>query len=174
LVSPLITGVKVSAENPQLIFGSPYSQYSRFDIDARYYRVFPKLNKIATRLIAGVGFPYGNSDALPYIKQFFIGGSNSIRAFRARTLGPGSYPPPSADSITFLEQAGDIKLEVNGEYRFNLVSIIKGAVFVDAGNIWLLHDDPLRPGGVFLPDKFLSQMAVGTGLGVRADASFFV
>ncbi|HYV92025.1 MAG TPA: BamA/TamA family outer membrane protein [Chitinophagales bacterium] len=174
LINGLITGVKVNSENPQLIFGSPYSQYSRFDIDGRYYRVFPKLNKIATRLIAGVGFPYGNSDALPYIKQFFIGGSNSIRAFRARTLGPGSYPPPSIDSITFLEQAGDIKLEVNGEYRFNLVSIIKGAVFVDAGNIWLLHDDPLRPGGLFQINTFWTQMAVGTGFGLRADASFFV
>lgn len=124
--------------------------------------------------MAGIGIPYGNSNALPYIKQFFIGGSNSIRAFRARTLGPGSYPPPPADSITFLEQAGDMKLELNGEYRFNLVSIIKGAVFVDAGNIWLLHNDPLREGGLFQFSTFWTQMAVGTGFGLRADASFFV
>ncbi|MEO5674733.1 MAG: BamA/TamA family outer membrane protein [Chitinophagales bacterium] len=174
LISRLFNGVQVNAENPQTIFGSPYSQYSRFDIDVRYFRVFPRNNKIATRIIAGVGIPYGNSDALPYIKQFFIGGSNSIRAFRSRTLGPGTYPPPSADSITFLEQAGDMKLELNGEYRFNIISILKGAVFVDAGNIWLLHDDPLRPGGLFIPGEFLNQLAVGTGFGLRVDASFFV
>ncbi len=173
-INSIFTGVKVNAENPQIIFGSPYSQYSRFDIDARYYHIFPRSNKIATRIITGIGIPYGNSNALPYIKQFFIGGSNSIRAFRARTLGPGSYPPPSADSITFLEQAGDMKLELNGEYRFNLISILKGAVFVDAGNIWLLRDDPLRAGGVFHLNTFWSQMAVGTGFGLRVDASFFV
>lgn len=174
LISRLFNGVQVNAENPQTIFGSPYSQYSRFDIDVRYFRVFPRNNKIATRIIAGVGIPYGNSDALPYIKQFFIGGSNSIRAFRARTLGPGTYPPPSADSITFLEQAGDMKLELNGEYRFNIISILKGAVFVDVGNIWLLNEDPLRPGGVFKVNEFWNQLAVGTGFGLRVDASFFV
>ncbi|MCY7409654.1 MAG: BamA/TamA family outer membrane protein [Chitinophagales bacterium] len=173
-VNGLITGEKVNSENPQLLFGSAYSQYARFDFDARYFRVFPKKNKIATRILAGIGLPYGNSNALPYIKQFFIGGSNSIRAFRARTLGPGSYPPPSTDSITFLEQAGDMKLELNGEYRFNLVGILKGAVFVDAGNIWLLLNDTLRPGGVFQLNTFWNQMAMGTGFGLRIDASFFV
>ena len=109
-----------------------------------------KGNKIATRIIAWVlGIPYGNSNELPYIKQFFIGGSNSIRAFRYNTLGPGSLKPPPADSATFLQQAGDMKLEMNAEYRFNLISILKGAVFVDGGNIWLLHNDPSRPGGQF-------------------------
>jgi outer membrane protein assembly factor BamA len=173
LINNTFNNQKVDPENPVKVFDLPYSQYSRFDVDGRYYYVFDKNNKIATRLKAGIGIPYGNSDALPYIKQFFIGGSNSIRAFRSRTLGPGTYPPPSADTITFFEQAGDMRLEGSAEYRFNIISILKGAVFVDAGNIWLLHNDPLRPGGVFEKD-FLNEIAVGTGFGIRADANFFV
>jgi outer membrane protein assembly factor BamA len=102
--------------------------------------------------------PYGNSDVLPYIKQFFIGGSNSIRAFRARTLGPGTYPPPPPDSVGFFDQSGDIKLEMNAEYRFNLISVLKGAVFADAGNIWLIHDDPVGRAASFMHQLFLASL----------------
>jgi outer membrane protein insertion porin family len=174
LLNNAFSSKNVNPEDPAMLFNTPYSQYSRFEIDARYFHVFDKKNKIATRLITGVGVPYGNSDALPYIKQFFIGGSNSIRAFRARTLGPGTYPPPSPDSLSFFEQAGDIKLEMNAEYRFNIISVIKGAVFVDAGNVWLLQNDPLRPGGLFEVKDFMNELAFGTGLGLRADVNFFV
>ncbi|MBA2408168.1 MAG: BamA/TamA family outer membrane protein [Chitinophagales bacterium] len=173
LINNTFNQQKTDPENPVKLFNLPYSQYSRFDVDGRYYYVFDKNNKIATRLKAGIGIPYGNSDALPYIKQFFIGGSNSIRAFRSRTIGPGTYPPPPDSTITFFEQAGDMRLEGSAEYRFNIISILKGALFVDAGNIWLLHEDTLRPGGVFQKD-FLSEVAVGTGFGIRADANFFV
>lgn len=172
LVNNTFNQQKTDPENPVKLFDLPYSQYSRFDLDGRYYYVFDKNNKIATRLRAGIGIPYGNSDALPYIKQFFIGGSNSIRAFRSRTLGPGSYPPDTINS--FLGQAGDMRLEGSAEYRFNIISILKGALFVDAGNIWLLHEDTLRPGGVFKTDSFLKELAVGVGFGIRADANFFV
>src|SRR5690606_1896536 len=102
-----------------------------------------------SRLIAGVGYPYGNSSELPFIRQFFIGGTNSIRAFRARSLGPGSYNP-NVDASSFLpDQSGDIKLEFNTEYRAKLFSVVHGAVFVDAGNIWLMNKNPLKPGGEF-------------------------
>ena len=113
--------------------------------------------------------------ALPYIRQFYVGGSNSVRAFDARTLGPGSYRlPDSSASRTYLDQAGDIKLEANVEYRFPILGIVKGALFVDAGNIWMLRDDPDRPGGTFAWKTFLDEIAVGTGVGVRFDLSFFI
>jgi outer membrane protein assembly factor BamA len=126
-------------------------------------------------LIAGIGVAYGNSATLPYVKQFYIGGSNSVRAFNARGLGPGSYKiPDSVAAKSFIDQAGDIKLEVNSEYRFPIVSIVKGALFVDAGNIWLLREDPGRPGGKFSGKTFLDEIAVGTGFGLRLDLSFFI
>jgi outer membrane protein assembly factor BamA len=130
---------------------------------------------LATRLIAGVGFAFGNSSIMPYVKQFTVGGSNSVRAFDPRSLGPGSYrTPDSLAANSFVDQAGDIKLEANVEYRFPLVSILRGALFVDAGNIWLVRDDPSRPGAKFRGSTFLDQIAVGTGFGIRFDLSFFV
>ena len=115
---------------------------------------------------------------MPYIKQFSIGGSSSIRAFPARSIGPGTYNVRDnipTDSTLFIDQRGDIKLEGNLEYRFDIIKALKGAVFVDAGNIWLARADTLhRPGGEFHSDKFLRQLAVGTGLGLRLDFSFFV
>lgn len=173
IVNTTVSGKKSNPENPSTLFGSPYSQYTRFDIDGRYFYSHKGNNKIATRVIGGIGIPYGNSSSLPYIKQFFIGGSNSIRAFRSRTLGPGSTPSPSADTISFFEQSGDLKLEMNAEYRFGIISIVKGAVFTDIGNIWLIHDDPSRPLGQFTPD-FYKELAVGAGAGLRFDASFIV
>jgi outer membrane protein assembly factor BamA len=126
-------------------------------------------------LIAGIGVAYGNSATLPYVKQFNIGGSNSVRAFSARSLGPGSYKiPDSVAAKSFIDQAGDIKLEVNSEYRFPIVSILRGALFIDAGNIWLLQEDPARPGSQFSSKTFLDEIAVGTGFGLRLDLSFFI
>jgi hypothetical protein len=162
--------------NPYKIFGTPYSEYSRFDVDLReYYNTINQTSSIASRLIAGIGIAHGNSSTLPYVKQFYIGGSNSVRAFDARALGPGSFKTP--DSLlahSFLDQAGDIKLEANIEYRFPIVSVFRGAFFVDAGNIWLRNDDPNRPGGTFSGKTFLDEIAVGAGFGVRLDLSFFI
>src|SRR5690606_7821972 len=121
---------------------------------------------------AGVGFSYGNSKEMPYIKQFFNGGTNSIRAFRARSIGPGSYRADVAATSFLPDQSGDIRLEVNTEYRAKLFSIVHGAVFVDAGNIWLFHDDE-KPGAKFSSD-FLKEFAVGTGVGLRFDLSFLI
>lgn len=169
------------------IFGIPYSQFVKGDIDFRYFLSFDKDNKLATRLIVGTGYAYGNSKTLPYIKQFSIGGSNSIRAFPARTVGPGTFdlrtltPPdevvgqdPPNNARLFIDQRGDIKLEANAEYRFNIVGFLNGAVFVDAGNIWLIRPDSERPGGTFDKNDFLNELAVGTGAGLRLDFSFFI
>jgi outer membrane protein assembly factor BamA len=162
------------------IFGLPYSQYVKGDIDFRYYWQFDEHNKIATRLILGAGYAFGNSTTMPYVKQFAIGGSNSIRAFPARSVGPGTYNVRTDTTLKdlykgtlFVDQRADIKLESNVEYRFDIIRMLKGAVFVDAGNIWLWHEDPLRQGGK-ISSNFLQQLAVGTGFGLRFDFSFFV
>jgi outer membrane protein assembly factor BamA len=138
---------------------------------------------LASRLIIGTGYAYGNSEVLPYIRQFSIGGSNSLRAFPARSIGPGTYSvttderynPPPKKIPGFVDQRGDIKLEGNVELRFDIVKAFKGALFVDAGNIWLWRD-PEAPGSgrEFNSGTFLSQLAVGTGLGFRFDFNFFV
>ena len=118
----------------------------------------------------GIGIPYGNSKAIPFEKQYFSGGSNGIRAWQVRTLGPGSYNP--TDTVSFLNQTADIKLEANAEYRFKLFWILEGAVFLDAGNIWTYKDDPARPGAQFKLNKFYKDIAVGTGAGLRFDFKF--
>lgn len=172
---------------PTKIFGTTYSQFARGQIDFRYYLNFDKQNKVATRLVIGAGYPYGNSKTLPYIKQFSIGGSNSIRAFPARTVGPGTYniqddlPPanapgekPAENPRRFIDQRGDMKLEGNVEFRFDIFSFLEGAVFADAGNIWLIREDTTRTGGIFSKDTFLRELAVGTGAGLRFDFNFFL
>ena len=160
------------------IFNSPYSQYVMGVIDFRYYRQLDKHQKLATRLILGAGYAYGNSTHLPYIKQFSIGGSSSLRAFPARSLGPGTYnvrtDPAVKTNTYFIDQRGDIKIEANIEYRFDIVKALKGALFFDAGNIWLVNKDEDRKGGEFDKDKFLGQLAAGTGFGLRYDFNFFI
>lgn len=171
----LIESRKPSDAKPFLLLGYRYSQYAKLSTDTRYYLNIDPKNRIATRLLAGVGVPYGNSNTMPYIKQFFSGGSNSIRAFLPRTIGPGSYViPDSLADKGYLDQAGDIKLEANIEYRFTIVSVLKGALFLDAGNVWLTRKNPLVPNGEFDPNRFYKEIAVGTGFGLRADISFFV
>lgn len=173
LIGLLTGGFGSSKEKPIGFAGNPYSQYTKLDLDLRYYHNFTNNAVLATRLITGVGLPYGNSETLPYIKQYFIGGTNSIRAFRARSLGPGVF----ADSTNsgFFDQSGDIKLEMNVEYRFDLFKpYVEGAFFVDAGNIWLSKETEGKPGAEFRFNKFLNQLAVGTGFGIRIDAQVVV
>ncbi|MCW3787815.1 BamA/TamA family outer membrane protein [Plebeiibacterium sediminum] len=162
-------------DRPSEIFGTAYSQYAKFDGDLRLYHSFSRKSKIVGRVAAGVAIPYGNSEYMPYNKQFYTGGASSLRAFPSRSVGPGSYvAPESLQNTIGLEQAGDIKLEANLEYRFDLISYLKGAMFVDAGNVWLLHKNEELEGGEFSFSNFTDQIAVGTGLGLRLDASFFV
>jgi outer membrane protein insertion porin family len=165
-------------DEPYQLFGSPYSQYVKGDVDFRHYWQLDKHNRLVSRLLVGAGYAFGNSETLPYIKQFSIGGSNSIRAFPARSVGPGTYDvrtdPARNDGVLFIDQRGDVKLEGNLELRFDIIKSFKGALFVDAGNIWLLRSDTARTGGQFQRKDFLRELAVGTGIGFRFDFSFFV
>ncbi len=175
LIQSGLSKEKATLDSPYKLFGYEYSQYSKLSTDTRYYLTFDKDNKIATRLIVGAGIPYGNSNTMPYIKQFFSGGSYSIRAFMPRTVGPGAYQKPdTVSNRVFLDQSGDMKLEANLEYRFTIISVLKGALFLDAGNVWLIKDNPEMPGGQFKADRFQKEIAVGTGFGLRVDVSFFV
>ena len=170
----LLQGTNYKTGDTATIFGAQYSQYVKIDGDFRYYFKNGPKSRIASRFIAGIGYPYGNSSELPFIKQFYTGGSNSIRAFRARSVGPGTYRQNALSLHDFLpDQSGDIKLEMNAEYRVRLAGIVHGALFVDAGNIWLFNDNPNKPGAKF-SKKFLNELAVGTGVGLRFDLSFLV
>ncbi len=173
-IAGLISGADVKNGKEVTILNAAFSQYLKGDIDVRYYIKAGKNSLWANRAIVGVGYPYGNSHSLPFIKQFFIGGNNSIRAFRSRSLGPGTYQG-TTDTITnyYVDQSGDIKLELNTEYRMKLVGPVNGAVFVDAGNIWLFNKDTLKPGGEFT-NQFIKQLAVGAGVGLRVDITFLV
>lgn len=172
-IAGLITGGNAKKENQKEIFDVPFSQFAKIENDFRFYHKFDDKHSIATRLIAGMAYPYGNSEHVPYSRQFFIGGSNSIRAFRARTLGPGSFDPRTLDNAFFFDQSGDVKLELNAEYRLNLYNFLNFAVFADAGNIWLVNEDTDRPGGKFSKD-WMSEIAVGGGIGLRLDFSILI
>ncbi|HEX6223092.1 MAG TPA: BamA/TamA family outer membrane protein [Chryseolinea sp.] len=172
---------KTGQGQPELL-NSPYSPYVMGSIDVRHYLTFDPRNKLASRIIIGAGYPWKAQTTLPYVKQFSIGGSNSIRAFPARSIGPGTYyvREENPDSVQFIDQRADLKLEGSIEYRFDITQkIFKGAVFLDGGNIWLLRQvSPdsagYRDGGSFQLKTFMNQLAVGTGLGLRLDFSFFV
>jgi len=179
-ITGLVTGANAKEGKEKTIFGVPFSQYAKIENDVRFYHKFTEKTSLATRLIAGVALPYGNSEHIPFSRQFFVGGSNSIRAFRARTLGPGSYDPRTDTSTrAIFDQAGDVKLEMNAEYRANLFKFLNVAAFVDAGNIWLINDEFKangeleRPGGKF-SKEFISEIAVGAGVGLRLDFSILI
>jgi outer membrane protein assembly factor BamA len=161
------------SDNPKSIFGVPFSQYSKAEMEFRHYYNFNSETKLASRIIVGAGIPYGNSDHLPFIKQFFIGGTSSIRAFRARSIGPGTFDGSEVTNSFLPDQSGDLKLEFSSELRTKIYSIVKGAVFIDAGNIWLRHKSDEKPGGEF-SSQFLNQLAVGTGFGLRFDFKFLI
>lgn len=168
-----IAGKNPTPGNPAEIDGLPYSQFVRLSSDLREYINF-KNSKLVLRFFGGVGKAYGNSSTLPYTKQFFSGGPNSIRAFPINSLGPGSYLQPRDAANLFIQQGGDVKLESNVEYRFDIFKFLKGAVFTDAGNIWLLKSDPAVTSPPFSASRFYKEIAVGTGVGLRVDVSFFV
>ncbi len=154
------------------LFNLPYSQYVRPDLDFRYYDLLGKDFSLVYRFYGGIGIPYGNSNSLPFEKAFYAGGANGMRGFKMYSLGPGSYHNDTV-SGTF-NQIGDMQFEANIEYRFPVYKFIKGALFVDAGNIWILHDSPDLPGGVFKFNTFLREVALDFGLGIRLDFNFFI
>jgi len=153
------------------LFGTDFSQFLKTDLDLRYYQVFSKSNSMVYRAYFGIGLPYGNSrnSGLPFIKKYFIGGANDIRAWQVRTLGPGSH-----NSTSTFNQIADMKLMFNAEYRFDIVSFLKGAVFIDAGNIWAIDKNDDREGALFEWNRFYKEIALGTGFGARFDFSFFI
>jgi outer membrane protein assembly factor BamA len=155
-------------------FDTPYAQYIMADIDFRYHKVLNPANRFAFRFFAGAGYPYGNADVLPFEKKYFSGGSNGIRAWQVRSLGPGSYVQSEEQADLYPNQLGDVKLEANFEYRFDLFWSLKGAVFLDAGNIWSIRPAADQPGSTFEFNNFYNEIAVGTGAGMRLDFSFFV
>ncbi len=154
------------------VFGLPYAQYVRPDADFRYYNVIGNNFSMVYRFYGGIGIPYGNSSLLPFEKAFFAGGANGMRGWKMYTLGPGSYH--NANPSATFNQIGDIQLEANVEYRFPVYGFIRGALFVDAGNIWLLQDSQDLPGGKFLFPEFFNQIALDAGLGIRFDFDFFI
>lgn len=167
----LVTGANWKTNDTISFLGSPFSQYVKAEADLRYYKQLSKKTNWANRMIIGIGLPYGNSKQIPFIKQFFAGGNNSLRGFRSRTVGPGTYKSPNIGNTQALflpDQSGDIRFEVNTEFRLKLFSIVEGAIFADAGNIWLFNDDPLKPGAKF-SSQFLKELAMDAGFGIRLD-----
>lgn len=150
-----------------------YSQFLKLTTELIGYKTMDHNNQLAMRVMGGIGYAYGNSKVMPYSEQFYIGGSNSIRAFQIRSIGPGSYHPEET-KYSYLDQTGNIKLEGNVEYRFRIYENIRGALFVDAGNVWLLKQEEERPGGELKFKDFPKTLALGTGLGVRYDFSYIV
>lgn len=151
------------------LFGIRYSQYVKGDIDYRYYQVLNSGSMMVYRIFAGIGYPYGNAMAMPFEKLYYSGGANSIRGWQARTIGPGTY----LDTISsYPNSTGDMKLEANIEYRFKLFSVLEGALFADAGNVWAIKNAEERPGSLFKLNSFYKDIAVGSGIGLRFDFKF--
>jgi len=184
-----IVNFNLDADGFRTVMGLPYQQYVKTEIDLRYYRSFGGEKQLVARINPGVGIAYGNSDQLTFEKNFFAGGSSGVRAWQARTLGPGIYnravlgSDGKADTLRAnlrnLDQLGEIKLEGNLEYRFKIADNIlnakvKGATFADIGNVWRRKQTVENPGGEFKFDQFLGQLAVGVGAGLRFDLNYFV
>lgn len=155
------------------VFNIRYSQYVKADFDFAYNQVIDPNNRFVYHAALGVGLPYGNAASLPFEKRYYSGGANSVRGWAVRTLGPGTFKTDNT-YIDFNNQSGDIKLDLNVEYRVKLFSVLEGALFLDAGNIWTIHDYETQPGGLFRFDTFYKQIAVAYGLGIRLNFNFFV
>jgi outer membrane protein assembly factor BamA len=178
LLGAALDGINGPSEDGQTLFGQKFSQYVRFRPEVVWHqRIGPYGAQLVWRTLASIAIPFGNSSTVPYVKQFYSGGTNSLRGFRARSIGPGSYSPdPTNDSngTLLVDQVGDIKFESNMEYRFPITGFFKGALFADVGNVWLYNEDPQRPGGRFKFDTALDQLAVSAGAGLRFDPEVIV
>lgn len=161
-------------EGKNEVFGLDYAQYAKLDMDFRYHYRFENQSLIATRLFGGYGIPYGNSDVMPFSKQYFSGGPYSVRAFRTRSLGPGTFRG-AEDSEQYRDQSGNIRIEANAEYRFPIVTYLNGAFFVDAGNVWnsKSQEETGFEQGQFQSD-FINELGIGAGAGLRIDIQSFV
>lgn len=160
-------------ENPYRVFGIRYSQYVKADADYSLLHIFDSRNALAVHTGFGIGVPYGNSYMLPFEKRFYGGGANGVRGWDVRTLGPGSFPGNNSVS-DFINQCGDIRLELSVEYRAKLFWVVEGAAFIDAGNIWTIRNYQNQPGGMFKFNSFYKEIAAAYGLGIRLDFSYFL
>jgi outer membrane protein assembly factor BamA len=159
------------SSNSYDFLGIRYAHFQKLTLDLRYYQPIFDRSKIVYRLYSGIGIPRKNLiQALPFEKSFFAGGSNSLRAWRARSLGPGSF----YDSNQRFDKIGDIKFEGNIETRFPITELVEGALFVDFGNVWLMGFDSLRPKGKFNWKTSINDLAVGAGFGLRFNFEFFI
>lgn len=170
----LIQGASYKNNETKELFGTVYSQFVKVEGDFRHYMKLGLNSQLASRLMLGASYSYGNSYSLPYLKQYYTGGPNGLRAFRARSVGPGSSAPENiGENNFFADQTGDYKLEINTEYRSKLAGFIHWAAFIDAGNVWLQRTDSNKPGGR-LSKELLSELAVGGGAGLRFDFDFLI
>jgi len=156
------------------LFGTPFSQFVKGQTQLVWGRRLTGDIWLVSRVAAGAAHAYGNATEVPYSEQFYVGGANSIRAFTVRSIGPGSYTPQEGTPEENFDRTGTFKFEANTELRFPLFGPLHGAVFLDTGNVWLLKDDPLRPGGTLRASSFLRDLALGTGAGLRLDIGILV
>ena len=168
-----ITGQKAGTDGSYKAMGIRYSQYVKADADYAFTHYLDRRQSIAFHVGAGIAVPYGNSEVLPFEKRFYSGGANSVRGWGVRTLGPGSFASNN-DFSNFIFQCGDIRFDVNLEYRAKLFWVVELGLFLDAGNIWTIKDYEDQPGGVFKFNKFYEQIALAYGAGIRLDFKYFL
>ena len=166
-------GFKTNSEGQHTLFNIAYAQYVKLDLDYTHLFQFDKRNALALHAGLGVAYPYGNSTILPFEKRYFSGGPNSVRGWSVRELGPGKFKGTDG-RIDFINQTGDVKLDLNAEYRTSLFWKLQGAVFIDAGNIWTLRNYEDQPGGQFKLSEFYKQIAAAYGLGLRLNFDYFI
>ena len=169
-----IAGKPFDKEGKKL-FGNPFAQFIKGTVEARYNYQLGENQRLVGRIMAGAIYSYGNARTAPYNEQFYVGGANSVRAFTIRSIGPGRYYQSSDENkYAYIDRTGDLKFEANLEYRFPIMGDLHGATFLDCGNIWLLREDPDRPGGRLKAGHFFKDVALGTGFGFRYDMDFLV
>ena len=158
------------------ILGNPFAQFIKITNELRYTYRIDRNQSFVTRLMGGIIYSYGNATVAPFNEQFYIGGANSLRAYTIRSIGPGRFQPDRDNIYSYIDQTGDVKFEANAEYRFRILGDLHGATFLDAGNIWLLSkgEESLRPGGHISESRFPTDLALGTGVGLRYDMDFLV
>ena len=171
-ISHLI-GQKREEDDSYKVFGTRYSQYVKFDGDFTLTHYISQRSSLAVHAGFGIAVPYGNSTVLPFEKRFYSGGANSVRGWGVRTLGPGSFDGKKAQN-SFIYQCGDIRLDLNLEYRCKLFWVLELGAFIDCGNVWTIKEYENQPGGVFKFGKFFEQLALSYGLGLRMDFTYFL
>lgn len=168
-----VFGAEKDANGHYRLFNIAFAQYVKADFDVTRSIAIDKSNEVVLHLGFGIAYPYGNSSVLPFEKRYFAGGANSVRGWSVRSLGPGKFKERDG-RINFINQTGDMKLDLNAEYRTHLFWKLDGAAFIDAGNIWTLREYDIQPGGKFSLRDLPKQLAVGYGLGLRFNMGYFI